>query len=63
MQTVYKCFISLILSNKVRKKTALICFIAKQGGTDHKLDFEPKNPALANLAAMNNKNGCGTDEV
>ena len=45
------------------KKTDLICFIALQSGTGHKLNFQPKIPAKAKLAAINNKNGCGTAEV
>ena len=45
------------------KKTALIRCTANQAGTGHKLHFQPKNPARAKLAAINNKNGCGTAEV
>ena len=33
---------------------------ANQAGTGHKLNFLPKNPARAKLAAINNYNGCGT---
>ena len=58
-----KYFISLILSNKVRVKTALLRCTSNQVGTDHKLHFQPKHPAWAKLAAINNKNGCGRDEV
>ena len=58
-----KCFISLILSYKSRKKTSLIRCTTKEVGTGHKLNFQPKNPARAKLAAINNKNGCGTAEV
>ena len=63
MQTVRKYFISLILSYKVRKNTALLCCTANQAGTGHKLHFQPKHPARTKLAAINNKNGYGTDEV
>ena len=63
MQTVQQCFISLIISYKVRKITALIRCTSKQVDTGHKLHFQPKNPARAKLAAINNKNGCGTAEV
>ena len=63
MKKVQKCFISLILSYKVRKNTALIRCTAHQDGTCHKLHFQPKNPAWAKLAAINNKYGCGTAEV
>ena len=58
-----KYFISFILSYKVRKKTALLCCTANQAGTGHKLHFQPKNPARAKLAPINNKNGCGRAEV
>ena len=44
--------------NAVRK-----CFMTTCEGTCHKLHFQPKNPATAKLAAINNKNGCGTAEV
>ena len=63
MQTVRNSFISLILSYKVRKKTALLCCTAKKGRTDHNLHYQLKHPALAKLAAINNKNSCGTAEV
>ena len=63
MQTVWKCFISFILTYKVRKNIALLCCTANQVSIDHKLHFKPKNPARAKLAAVNNKNGCGTAEV
>ena len=63
MQTVNKCFMSLILSYKVRKNTALLCCNTNQAGTGHKLHFQPNNPARAKLAAINNKNGCGRAEV
>ena len=63
LQTVRKCFISLILSYKVRKKTSLLCCTATQVGTGKNFHFQPKNPARAKLAAINNKNGCGTAEV
>ena len=52
--------ISLILSYKVRKKTALLHCTSNQSGTGHKLHFLPINPARAKLAPINNKNGCGT---
>ena len=55
--------ISLILSYKFRKKTALLRCTANQVGTGHKLYFHPKNPVRAKLAATNNKNGCGTADV
>ena len=58
-----QCFISLILIYRVRKNTAFLRCIANQFGTGHKLHFQPKNPARAKLAAINNKNGCGTAEV
>ena len=48
---------------KVRKKTAVLCCTANQDGTGHKLHFQPKHPAWAKLAAIRNKNGCGTAEV
>ena len=63
MQKVWKYFISLILTYKVRKKTALLRCNANQVSTGHKLHFQPKNPARAKLAAINNKNGCGRAEV
>ena len=56
MQTVHKCFISLILSYKVRKKTDLLRCNTNQAGTGHKLHFQPKIPGRAKLAAINNKN-------
>ena len=63
MQTVREFFMSLILSYEFRKKTTLLRCTANQAGTGHKLHFQPKNPAWAKLAAINNKNGCGTAEV
>ena len=63
MQTVPKCFISLILAYNIIKKTALLCCTANQAGTGHKLHFQPKNQARAKLAAINNKKGCGRAEV
>ena len=36
---------------------------ANQVGTGHKVNFYPKNPARAKLAAINNKNGCGTAKM
>ena len=45
------------------KKTALIRCTANQADTGHKLDFQPKNPVKAKLAAINNKNGYGMAEV
>ena len=36
---------------------------ANQVGTGHKLHFQPKNQERAKLAAINNKNGCGTAKV
>ena len=58
-----ECLISLILSYKVSKKTALLSCTANQAGIDHKLHFHPNNPARTKLAAINNKNGCGTAEL
>ena len=63
MQKVQKYFISLIISYKVRKKTALLFCTSNQSEIGHKLHFWPKNPARAKLAAINNKNGCGRAEV
>ena len=63
MQTVRKMFISLILSYNVRKKKTLLNCTTNQVSTGHKLHFKPKYPARAKLAAINNKNGCGTAEV
>ena len=57
------CFISLILTFKVRKRLAKICCTANQAGTGDKLNFQPKHPAEAKFAAINNKNGCGMDEM
>ena len=45
------------------KNTALLCCTANQAGTGHKLHFQPKNQAMAKLAAINNTNGGGTAEV
>ena len=36
---------------------------AYQVGIGHKLHIQPKHPAWAKLAAINNKNGCGMTEV
>ena len=56
METVQKYYISLILlSYKVMKKTALIFCTVNQSGTGHKIHFQPKHPARAKLAAINNK--------
>ena len=63
MQTVRKCFISLIITYKVSKTTYLLRCTANQVGTGRKLHFHPKHPARAKLAAINNKNVCGTAEV
>ena len=63
MQTVQKCYISLLLSYMIRKKTALLRCTANQVGTGHKLHFQPKNPAWAKLAAINNNNVCCTAEM
>ena len=63
MQTVCKYFISLLISYKVRKNTALLRCTSNQAGTGYKLHFWPKHPARAKLAAINNKHGCGTAEV
>ena len=59
----FGCVLSFILTYKVRKNTALLCCTTNQVGTDHKLQFQPKHPARAKLAAINNNNGCGTPEV
>ena len=45
------------------KNTAMLRCTANQAGTGHKLNFQPKNPDMAKLAAINNKNGCGMAEV
>ena len=63
MEKVWKCCISFILTYKVRKNTALLCCTVNQVGTGHKLHFQPKHPSWAILAAINNKNGCGTAEI
>ena len=63
METVRKCFISLIITCKFRKKKALLRCTANQVGTCHKLHIQPKHPSWAKLAAINNKNGCDTAEV
>ena len=63
MHTVRQYFISFILSYKVSKKTAFLCCTTNQAGTGHKLHFQPKHPARAKLAPINNKNGCGMAEV
>ena len=63
MQRFRKYFISLILKYEVRKKTALLLCNANQVGPGLRLNFKTKNPARAKLAAINNKNGCDTDEV
>ena len=55
MQKFKNCFISIILSYNIRKKTAFIRCTANQAGTGHKLHFQPKNPARAKLATCNNK--------
>ena len=47
----------------VSKNTALIRCTANQVCTGHKLHFQPKNPASDKLAAIKNRNGCGTAEV
>ena len=43
--------------------TALLRCTANQVGTGHKHYFQPKNPAWAKLAAINNKNCYGTADV
>ena len=63
MEKVRKCFISLILSYKIRKNTAFLRCTANQSVTDHKLHFQPKHPAGAKLTAINSNNGCGTADV
>ena len=63
MQKFRNCFISLILLQKVRKKTALLRCIFYNSGTGHMINFQPKNPAGAKLAAINNKNCCGMAEM
>ena len=63
MQTDWKIFISVILSYKISKNIVFLRCTAKQVGTGHKVYFQPKNPARAKLAVINNKNVCGTAEV
>ena len=63
LQTYSKYIILLILSYKVMKKRALLCCTANQVGTGHKLHFQSKHPARTELAAINNKKGCGMAEV
>ena len=63
MQLVWKYLISLILTYKVRKNADLLFCTSNQTEIVHKLQFRPKNPARAKLAAINNQNGCGTGEV
>ena len=63
IDTVRKCFISLILSYNVRKNTYFLYCTGYHVGTGHKLHFQPKNIARAKMAALKNKNGCGTAEV
>ena len=63
MQKFRKCFILLILSYKVSKKTDLIGCNANHVSTGHKVYFKPTHPSRAKLAAINNKNGFGTAEV
>ena len=48
-------FISLILTYQVRKITALLRCTPNQVGTGYKLNSQPKNPARAKLAAINNQ--------
>ena len=45
------------------KKTDMFRCTPNQAGTGHKLHFRPKNAAKTKLAAIDNKNGCGTAEV
>ena len=45
------------------KNTSLLRCTANQVGTGHKLHFHNKHPVRTKLAAINNKNGCGTAEV
>ena len=52
---IRRCFISLILSYMVRKKTALLRCTSNQAGTDYKLHFQPKHAAMVKLAAINKK--------
>ena len=47
----------------VRKNTALLRCTANQVGTGHELNFQPRHQAWDQLAAINNKNGCGMAEV
>ena len=60
---VWKCFISLKLSCKVRENTALLRCTTNQVGTSHNAHLKPNHPARAKLTAINNKNACGTAEV
>ena len=50
-----QCFISLILSYKIRKKKALLRCTTNLASTGHKLHFQPKHLAWAKLAAINIK--------
>ena len=59
----WKYFISLILTYKVRKYTALLRYTANQAGLGHKLHFQPKHSDRAKLEAINNINGCGRVDV
>ena len=45
------------------KNTAMIRCTANQAGTGHKLRVQPRHPARAKLAAINNKNECGAVDV
>ena len=63
MQTFSKYFISLIISYQVGKNTDFLRCTANQVGIRHNLHFQPKHPARAKFAAIDNKNGCGTAEV
>ena len=46
-----------------QEKDSFAPLYRKQAGIGHKLHFHPKHPAGAKLEEINNKNGCGTDEV
>ena len=55
MQKFQNSFISLILSYNVSKNKSFLHFTANQAGIGHKLHCQPKHPARAKLAAINNK--------
>ena len=56
MHTVQEYFISLILSYKIRIKTALICCTANQVGTGHKLHLQRKKSSLDQIGSNQQHN-------